>query len=147
MLKRWHFSYFKQHRIENAEIHTMYVQLHLSASIITWSSAWRKWIHKELSNSLTNLSKKVSDSFFCSVLMTWELRICLKYSIGSYNSTENRMYDELNERIEKVSKLVYVAFVHLSLPGIMLPAFIMTVSNYFSSKPKNSVYILPYFGV
>lgn len=126
----------------------MHALLHSSASIITLFTSNEKQIYTNYSKTLMNLLKIVSKSFFCLFMYWHEIwKILLEYSTGSQKSASKRMYIELNEKIEKVSKLIYAAFVHWTLPGMMIPAFSMTVLNYFSSKPKESVYILPSFGV
>lgn len=53
------------------------------------------------------------------------------------------MYNEINEKIERTSKLVYTIFVEASIVGLIVPPIIITLVNYFIYDLKEQSYFLP----
>lgn len=41
------------------------------------------------------------------------------------------MYDELNAKIERLCKWLYIALVRVALAGTMLPPLLITLVNYY----------------
>lgn len=54
------------------------------------------------------------------------------------------MYRELNENIEKLSKIIHTSLVKLTIPGAILPFFLVSIFKYFTSETKEGVFRLPY---
>lgn len=50
---------------------------------------------------------------------------------------------ELNEKIERMSKLVYSIFVEASLVGLVIPPLLITLVNYFVYDLSEESYFLP----
>lgn len=53
------------------------------------------------------------------------------------------IYNEMNEKIERISKLVYTIFVEASIVGLVLPPLLITLVNYFIYDLKDESYFLP----
>lgn len=53
------------------------------------------------------------------------------------------MYLELNEKIERMSKVVYSIFVEASVVGLLLPPLLITLVNYFIYDLKSESFALP----
>lgn len=53
------------------------------------------------------------------------------------------MYNEMNEKIERISKLVYSIFVEASIAGLVVPPLLITLVNYFIYDLKEDSYFLP----
>lgn len=55
------------------------------------------------------------------------------------------MYIELNEKIEQMSRLLYVVTVKLTIPGSILPAVFITAINYFLYDLGDESFFSPFF--
>lgn len=53
------------------------------------------------------------------------------------------MYAELNEKIEFMTGLMYFAVVKLTPVGVMLPALVITIFNYYVNGLGNESFFLP----
>lgn len=40
-------------------------------------------------------------------------------------------YNELNEKIERICRLIYITLTECTIPGLMVPCFLITAVNYF----------------
>lgn len=54
------------------------------------------------------------------------------------------IYHDLNETIEKLSKIIHFSLVKMSVPGIMLPFCLVSIFNYLTSESKEQAFRLPY---
>lgn len=50
---------------------------------------------------------------------------------GSENPISRVLYEVMNQKIEKRTKITWFSFIKLSLPGIMLPNFISSYVRYY----------------
>lgn len=64
--------------------------------------------------------------------------------MGLRNATTKPIYSELDEKIEKVSKLAYTALVKWTMMGTVLPAFLITGFQYLTSGSKGVTLRLAY---
>lgn len=53
------------------------------------------------------------------------------------------MYIKLNERIERIFKLLHFLFVEMSIVGVVLPAALITIVNYFVYNLGDESWFLP----
>lgn len=53
-------------------------------------------------------------------------------------------YCDLNSKIEFFSKIFYTALVKITMPGIILPAFLLTINDYYFHDLGDDSYGLPY---
>lgn len=63
-------------------------------------------------------------------------------NIADKNASKNCM--EINEKIERRSELIYFVFTKLSVPGVILPALLLTTVNYFIYGLDKESYYLPF---
>lgn len=86
-------------------------------------------------------------SLFIVNLENLNLSFQLKYiffAIGSLDSTSNAtMYAELNGKIEQMTELMYFAVVKLTPVGVMMPALIITIVNYYLYDLDDESFFLP----
>lgn len=52
-------------------------------------------------------------------------------------------YTNLNKKIELLSKIYYFFVVKLTMPGVLMPSFVLTIVNYFVYNLENDSYFLP----
>lgn len=64
--------------------------------------------------------------------------------IGMQNAQSNRIYNEMSERIEKVSEIFYFVLVKMTVPGVLLPSCLITIYNYFILDLKDESFFLPF---
>lgn len=53
------------------------------------------------------------------------------------------MYIEMNEKVERISRLVYTIFVEASMAGLLIPPLLITLVNYFVYDLNEESYFLP----
>lgn len=63
--------------------------------------------------------------------------------IETHDPLAKRKYDQINGRIELLSEVYYFILVNLTMPGIILPAFLLTIINYFVYDLQGNAYRLP----
>lgn len=54
------------------------------------------------------------------------------------------MYDKALVKIEKIAGLIYVAIAKLTIPGIVVPALLITTINYFVYDLGDESFFLPF---
>lgn len=64
-------------------------------------------------------------------LHLWGCWLLLGLQHGSSDTTERPNYDELNEKIEQISKWMHLALVKISFPLKVLGPLFITLVNYF----------------
>lgn len=52
-------------------------------------------------------------------------------------------YQHINDKIELLSEIYYFIVVKLTMPGIILPAFLLTIINYCIYGLGSKSYVLP----
>lgn len=69
-----------------------------------------------------------------------------KYGLntGMVNPDWKFKYENLNEKIEKWSNILYSVFIKVSVPGLLLPNFILSYYSYFSTDLGSEAFGLPY---
>lgn len=63
---------------------------------------------------------------------------------GSENPIAKRIHVKINEKVEKWSKIFYFVFVIVTLPGIVMPNFLITLFNYFVTDSGENAFLLPF---
>lgn len=53
------------------------------------------------------------------------------------------MYIEVNKQIEYMSNVVYLFVAKLTVPGLIIPALLLTLANYFIYDLGDDSYYLP----
>lgn len=95
-------------------------------------------------NGLEDFIKKSKPSYGFEVhwkrKKTWFLWTILGLDI----STSRYMYSKMNEKIEMVSQILHFAFVKVTLPGLMVPFFVISAVNYLMYDLKDESFQLPY---
>lgn len=66
------------------------------------------------------------------------------FALGSHHPTSKFLYGEMTEKVEKWSKIIFVALVKITVPATMLPVFVTAVVKYLTSESKDDVYQLPF---
>lgn len=57
---------------------------------------------------------------------------------------DSRLENDLNDRVERMTKMVRFIFLKVVLSIVLLPpAMAVSSINYFAGKPKNDSYFLP----
>lgn len=64
-------------------------------------------------------------------------------SKGCQNSETKTIYSKFNEINEKVSKLIYILYVKMTVPGAILPIVLASIVGYFMSESKEDAFRLP----
>lgn len=59
------------------------------------------------------------------------------------NPISRAMYSKLNEKIERMSNLVYLLIIKLTVPGVIIPGLLITIVNYFVYDLGDDSYFLP----
>lgn len=92
-----------------------------------------------------NSLKIVSEALFFLFRSIFFLKNCpWNISVGLRNATTKPIYSELDEKIEKVSKLAYTALVKWTMMGTVLPAFLITGFQYLTSGSRGVTLRLAY---
>lgn len=63
--------------------------------------------------------------------------------VGSSNLTFKIKDNDLNEQIERISKLIYFVQVKLTVAAVIFPAMLITLVNYFVFNKNDQSYSLP----
>lgn len=102
-------------------------------------------------NSLKKVSFLIQNiiSRFIKCIERWFIFNCdimklLIQFLGIQNPVSKQMYIQLNEKIENLTKVVFVAFVPLTILSVFLPPFFMTFFNYFTVDSQD-VFDLPFY--
>lgn len=53
------------------------------------------------------------------------------------------MYAIVNRKIERLSEIIHIAVVNFTLPGILIPAIVITIVNYFDNHLGSESFYLP----
>lgn len=53
------------------------------------------------------------------------------------------MYHDVNEKIEKVSEIMYFILVKFGVPGLCVPALIVAMVNYYILEMGEKSFLLP----
>lgn len=96
-----------------------------------------KFLFKQVSTGISNLFLSLCTypfptSYFIGIILTG----------SQHRPLSRRIYSELNEKIEQISKLLPY-FVKLSVAGIALLSSFLTAFNYFVYDLGNDSYYLP----
>lgn len=65
-------------------------------------------------------------------------------NVGSKDATSRAMYIELIEKIERLTQLIYIGVVKLTIPGIIIPALSLTLINLFVYDLGDDSFFLPF---
>ena len=90
-------------------------------------------------NELKCILTQVSQWFKIQVY-TIQIKINLIICVGASDTALKIKFSELNEKIERISKLIHFILVKLTLAGVELPAFFITLINYFIYDLKDDSY-------
>lgn len=60
------------------------------------------------------------------------------------NPQSKHIYYEMSDRIEAVSDIVYFVLVKMTMPGVVLPSYLITIFNYFILDLKDESFFLPF---
>lgn len=63
--------------------------------------------------------------------------------LGQQNPMSQRIYSELNEKIERFTTLMHLFMVKFSIAGIVLPAVFVTFLNYYVYHLDDESFYLP----
>lgn len=63
---------------------------------------------------------------------------------GSVDSNSKAMYIEMIEKIERLSQLIHIGVIKLSIPGVIVPALLITFINFFVYDFGNESFFLPF---
>lgn len=63
--------------------------------------------------------------------------------VGWHNLESRRMYIELNDKIERIFKLLHFLFVEMSIIGVVLPAAVITIINFYVYNLGDESFFLP----
>lgn len=63
---------------------------------------------------------------------------------GLHNPISKQIYTEASKKVETLSEFVYFVMVKISVPGVMLPSCLITVSNYLMADLKAESFFLPF---
>lgn len=66
------------------------------------------------------------------------------FPIGAHNPASMAMYNELNTKIERMSKFFYILSVEIIFPASMILPLILMLVNYFVLDLKNESFYLPF---
>lgn len=64
--------------------------------------------------------------------------------LGSTTVNSKNVYIGINDKIERISKLIYFTIVHLTLSGTYLPYVLQTLFNYFVLNLNEESFCLPF---
>lgn len=64
-------------------------------------------------------------------------------SVGSVNSVSHAMYSKLNEKIERISNMMYLFIIKLTVPCVIIPGLLITMTNHFIYDLGVDSYYLP----
>lgn len=68
----------------------------------------------------------------------------IQFSIGiDSNPNSKRMYNALNARIERMSRVIYFILVKVSMIGIVLPALLITAINFWFLDLGDESFFVP----
>lgn len=63
---------------------------------------------------------------------------------GFENSSSKAIYEEVNQKVEKWTKILYFVLMNVSLPGIMMPNFVISYFLYFSTDLEVEAFRFPF---
>lgn len=72
-----------------------------------------------------------------------KVRFDLFWVTESHDPIAMSKYSELNKKIELLSEIYYFFVVKLTMPGVVLPSFLLTIINYFVYNLDADSYFLP----
>lgn len=112
----------------------------ISSSICGKLQTFYSW-----SKNLRHLFRKVSLFIVNLENLNLSFQLVIHFiAIGSLDSTSNAtMYAELNGKIEQMTELMYFAVVKLTPVGVMMPALIITIVNYYLYDLDDESFFLP----
>lgn len=64
--------------------------------------------------------------------------------LGSEISSSKAMYIALNEKIERLSHLIYMGSIKLTIPGLMIPSIFISLINFFVYDFGDDSFFLPF---
>lgn len=68
----------------------------------------------------------------------------IQYGVGLNNPTSNRIYDEMNEKVEKQTKLLFFMLFKVTVPISLMPNVIVSIYSYFSSDSGSEAFRLSF---
>lgn len=86
--------------------------------------------------------RKVSDLFF-QCQFSWS-KLKLWTCLGWHSAVARLIYSKLNEKIEKMSELLFLVAVKITAPTAVLPALIIFANDYFTDNLSDESFYLPY---
>lgn len=66
------------------------------------------------------------------------------FFLGSTDSKSSSFYKETDEKIEFWSNILFKALVKLTVPVILMPNFIISFFNYFTTDLNDMAFSLPF---
>lgn len=101
-------------------------------------------IHKT-SALIEHYDKLIEDGRFWMQWRSWGIWPFFFFlSVELRNIDTKQIFTELDERIEKVSKLAYTALVKVTMTGTVFPAYVITGVAYFTSDSHDVTFRLAY---
>lgn len=92
------------------------------------------------------LRKKLNKSLTICSFFNWQrLTITILPNVSGYkNSESKKIYEKINERIEKWTKILYFVWMRGTFPGTMLPNCIISYFLYFATDLGSNAFRLPF---
>lgn len=86
----------------------------------------------------------VSSIFFYQKIKSLFVNKDLCFAEGSNDFATKFQYNELVEKIERVSKVIDFVMMKLLCPGFVIPAVMVTLVNFFFYDLKGESYFIPF---
>lgn len=62
---------------------------------------------------------------------------------GSTNPVSMTMYSIVNRKIERLCHILYIVIGRVTIPGVLIPALLITIVNYFVNNFGSESFYLP----
>ena len=100
------------------------------SQILALIGEFHEFIEKSKFNTSNKVCQKTSSKIKASIS-------------GSSDSISKAIYDELSEKIERMSQM-FIDLVKLTIPGLLIPAIFITLANYFVYDSGDDSFFLPF---
>lgn len=112
--------------------------------ICIWKKGNMNYVLQNFENFIEKSMKKNNLKFYLMNANKFHFLVSFLQSIGNQKSAQ-KMYNELNERIEGISKLFHLILVKWSTPVVMIPPLITSlVKFYILNLDANESFLLPF---
>lgn len=90
---------------------------------------------------MSSSSKKVRFLFY---FLCNKLNKFIHLYLGSEDSNSKAKYIELIEKIERLSQLIHLGVIKLTVPSVVVPALLITLINFFVHNLGAESFFLPF---